>query len=82
MSSLPPAPIAYTSPLDTRQRVIVTDIDMPFGSMVLFIIKWALASIPALIILWVIFVAILALLALIFGGLFHGMGNGVSPWHY
>jgi hypothetical protein len=80
MSSLPPSPIAYSPPLDVRQRVIVTDVDMPFGSMVVFIIKWTLASIPALIILWLIFVVIIALLALVFGGIFHGMGHGAAPW--
>jgi len=36
---------------ESNQRVIVTDIHMPFVSMVSFMIKWALASIPALIIL-------------------------------
>jgi len=34
-----------------KQEVRVTDIRMPFGSMVLFMVKWAIASIPALIIL-------------------------------
>ncbi len=37
-----------------RQEVRVTDIRMPFGSMVLFMVKWAIASIPALIILVVV----------------------------
>jgi len=32
-------------------KVVVTDIDMKFGSMVLFMVKWVLASIPAVIIL-------------------------------
>jgi hypothetical protein len=80
MSSQPPVPIPYSSSLDMRQRVIVTDVDMPFGSMVVFIIKWTLASIPALIILWLIFVVIFILLALDFGSVFHGMGHGVAPW--
>lgn len=34
-----------------RQEIVVTDIHMPFGSMVTFMVKWAIASIPALIIL-------------------------------
>lgn len=34
-----------------RQHVIVTDIHMPLWSMVIFMVKWALASIPAIIIL-------------------------------
>ncbi len=34
-----------------EREVVVTDIDMPFLSMVGFMIKWAIAAIPALIIL-------------------------------
>jgi len=36
------------------QKVIVMDVKMPFNSMVGFMIKWAIASIPAFIILAVI----------------------------
>jgi hypothetical protein len=36
-------------------EVRVTDISMSFGSMVSFMVKWAIASIPALIILAVLF---------------------------
>ena len=36
------------------QKVIVMDIKMPFNSMVGFMIKWAIASIPAFIILAII----------------------------
>tara|TARA_B100001250_G_scaffold382560_1_gene375809 strand:- start:418 stop:603 length:186 start_codon:yes stop_codon:yes gene_type:complete len=36
------------------QRVIVDDIHMSFSSMVVFMVKWAIASIPALIILFII----------------------------
>jgi hypothetical protein len=36
------------------QRVVVTDVHMPFWSMVIFMVKWALASIPAIIILTLI----------------------------
>lgn len=47
------------------QPVVVLDLKMPFNSMIMFMIKWALASIPALLILMVIgFFA-----AAIFGGL-------------
>ena len=34
--------------------VVVTDIKMPFSSMVVFMVKWAIATIPALIILAVV----------------------------
>jgi len=36
-----------------RQEVVVTDVQMKFGSMVLFMVKWTLAAIPALIILFI-----------------------------
>lgn len=36
------------------QPVVVLDVRMSFGSMVVFMIKWALAAIPALLILGVI----------------------------
>ncbi len=35
-------------------KVVVTDIKIPFGSMVILMVKWAIATIPALIILSVI----------------------------
>lgn len=36
---------------DDKQEVVVTDIRMPFMSMVIFMVKWVIASIPAMIIL-------------------------------
>ncbi len=47
-----PLPVKKTftpRPLPTAVRVI--DVDMPFGSMVLFMVKWAIAAIPAIVIL-------------------------------
>ena len=48
-------------------RVVITDFDMPFGSLIGFMIKVALASIPATIILsvvgFIIFFVFSALLA-------------------
>jgi len=37
-----------------KQRVVVTDVQIPFGSMVVLLVKWALAAIPAMIILLVL----------------------------
>lgn len=37
------------------QKVVVADIDMPFWSMVNFMVKWAIAAIPAMIILMMFF---------------------------
>ena len=38
-------------PLPPSQSVVVKDIDMPFLSMVFFMVKWTMAAIPVLIIL-------------------------------
>ena len=46
MSMPPPA---------TPHRVTIADIQIPFWRMVAIIIKWALASVPAVIILTIIF---------------------------
>jgi Domain of unknown function (DUF4411) len=55
-------------------RVSVTDLDMPFPSMVRFMVKWAVASIPALL--------ILAILGAVFWGVllgfFAGLGSSLS----
>ncbi|MCD4806566.1 MAG: hypothetical protein K8R13_03180 [Methanococcoides sp.] len=55
--------------MDETKGVTVTDIQMPFGSMVIFMIKWAIASIPAAIILFLI----ASVFAVVFGGIFSGM---------
>lgn len=56
---------------DSRE-VTVVDIKMPFLSMVVFMVKFAIASIPAFIILSIIF----SVLSMVFGGMFHaGMGR-------
>ncbi|ABL65748.1 hypothetical protein Cpha266_1731 [Chlorobium phaeobacteroides DSM 266] len=57
-----------------EQKVVVTDIRMPFWSMVMFMVKWVFASIPALIILSIIMGIIMAIFTTLFGTLmgFHG----------
>jgi len=49
--------------------VVLTDIAMPFGAMVRFMVMWSLASIPAALIL----IAIFGTLSLLFGGLLGGL---------
>ena len=58
-----------------EQKVVVTDIHMPFWSMVLFMVKWVFASIPAMIIFFVVAGLIMGTLSLMFGTMsgFHGM---------
>jgi hypothetical protein len=65
-----PAPYSKASG-SSPQQVIVTDIHMPFGSMVGFMVKWAIASIPAMIILFIIGAIIFG----IFGSLLFGVGS-------
>jgi hypothetical protein len=54
------------TPQPTERAVVVTDIQMPFSSMVVFMTKWALAMIPVAFILLVI--------AMVFVTVFAGTG--------
>ena len=54
-----------------EKRVVVTDINMPFMSMVIFMVKWVIASIPAFIILSILG----AMLTGILGTFMSGMGR-------
>lgn len=47
------------------QRAVIVDIEMPFVSMVVFMVKWALASIPAFIILSILFAILFAILGIL-----------------
>ena len=42
---------AKSMPTEITQKVVVVDIKMPFFSMVEFMVKWVLASIPAFLLL-------------------------------
>jgi hypothetical protein len=54
-------------PLAPRQPVVITDIDIPFWRLVFIFVKWALAAIPATIVLVVIWMIVAAVLAAVFG---------------
>jgi hypothetical protein len=63
-----PEPVAPGGP-QKPTPVTVVDFQMPFGSMVLFMVKWVIAAIPALLILgaiaaifWIACVSLLALM--------------------
>jgi hypothetical protein len=53
---------------DNAREIVVTDIRIPFVSMVVLLVKWALAAIPAMIILVSIAVATSLMLGALFGG--------------
>jgi len=81
MSTLPPtptpAPITYAFTPTAIQTVVISDVNMTIGAMCRFMIKWAIAAIPAVFILWLLFFTFAMVLALVFGGLFHGV---LGPW--
>lgn len=52
-------------------EVVVVDIKMRFWSMVFFMVKWAIASIPAII--------ILVFLLSLFAAIFQGFLGRISP---
>ncbi len=51
-----------------ESEVVVTDIKMPFGSMVLFMVKLAIATIPAMIIISAVGSITFGLINFIWGG--------------
>ncbi|MCU1321611.1 MAG: hypothetical protein JWM43_1260 [Acidobacteriaceae bacterium] len=76
MSTLP-SPNTYTLAPDAPRAVVITDINMSIGSMCRFMVKWVVAAIPAAIILWILMLIVGATIALVFGGLLHGL---LGPW--
>lgn len=61
--------------MDEKRPAVLVDIDIPFGRLVIIMIKFALAAIPAMFAVWLI----LFVFMLLFGGLFGGLG---SMMHY
>jgi hypothetical protein len=55
-------------------KVVVTDIKIPFGSMIVLMVKWAVATIPALIILILIGSITVGVLNALMGGWHMRMG--------
>ncbi len=76
MSSLStPQQSSVVAPLP-QARVIVTDVDMTIGSMCLFIIKWTVASIPAVFILAILALFLTFLFGTFFAALVHSSTFG------
>lgn len=53
---------------DNNHEVTVTDIKIPFWSMVVLMVKWALAAIPAIVILIIIGSILSLAMTALFGG--------------
>jgi len=57
---------------ENRQEIVVVDVKIPFWSMVVLVVKWAIAAIPAAIILFLL----VGVLMSVFGGTFHWQSFG------
>jgi len=58
-----------------QREVVVVDVKIPFLSMVILLVKWAIAAIPAMLVL----LALGAIVSMVLGGVFHWswMGRGM-----
>jgi hypothetical protein len=69
-----PRPVATRSRLPAHtsegQPVTLTGIDIPFGDMVVFMVKWSIAAIPAAFILLLTAAVVGLLLGALFGPFF------------
>ncbi len=65
MSAPQSGPIQTARNTTTVAGVTISDIDIPFGRLVMFFVKAGLAAIPATIIVWFM----MAFLAMIFGAM-------------
>ena len=61
---------------DDRREMVVIDIKIPFVSMVILMVKWAIAAIPALFILFIIGALLSMILGMMFGAGWHPWGTG------
>ncbi len=73
MNTLPPLPTQ-------QQATTLTDINIPFGRLVVILLKLMIASIPALICFYAIIGAIAMAFLLVFGGL-GAVLNGLNAHH-
>lgn len=55
----------------SNQKVSILDVNMPFFSMVAFMIKWAVASIPAVIVLFILGIMLSSVFGTFLFSLFH-----------
>jgi len=65
--------ITVGNEMDDPVPVAVVDVEMPFFSMVVFMIKWAVASIPAFIILTAVFGVLGLIGSAVFGTVLGGL---------
>lgn len=52
-----------------EQNSVITDIQIPFGRMIAIILKWMLASIPAMLLMYLIMFGLMLVFGVGLGGL-------------
>lgn len=52
-----------------EQKTVITDVQIPFGRMICIILKWMLASIPAVILMYIVMFGVMLIFAGGVGGL-------------
>jgi hypothetical protein len=62
---------------DGPNLVTIRDIDVPFFRMVMILIKWSIAAIPAMIIVAILYALIFALLGGIIAGILQALGVSI-----
>jgi len=65
VSAPPPLPAPPTPPTPAIARVVITDIQMPFWRIVAIMVKWAIAAIPAALIMMLIVIILSAVFGLL-----------------
>ena len=60
--------------------MVVTDIKIPFWSMVVLMVKWAIAAIPAVIILMILAALVSVALGMLPGGGWHHFWGMSRTW--
>jgi len=60
---------------ETPREIVITDIRLPFWSIVVLMVKWAIAAIPAIIILSLLSLAVMFVVTAMFGGTFQMPGG-------
>jgi len=63
----PPTPLYPPTP-SSPTHVVITDVEIPFGSMIVLILKFVFASIPAALIVAILSAILMGILAALFGG--------------
>jgi hypothetical protein len=68
LPSAAPAPPANSSPAGPT-RVTISDLDIPIRAMTVFMVRWAIASIPALILIFLLVALASAILSVFLAGI-------------